>query len=204
MNEEELRKTLAANLVHYRKLANLTQGELAEILNYSDKSVSKWERGEGIPDLIVLSKLASLYHITLNDFVSVKQKRTLPNLKLKRLLVTLLSTCLVWVVAVFAFVILNLVNISLLGNNWLCFIYAIPLSAVIVLVLSSVWGNKVIWSISTSFLVWGILLSVYLSLFENNFWEIFLLGIPLQALVIMWFFFRSTLNKVNPFNRKGK
>ena len=41
----DIKLNLAENLVKYRKHFNLTQAELAEKLNYSDKAVSKWERG---------------------------------------------------------------------------------------------------------------------------------------------------------------
>lgn len=202
MNEDELKKILASNLIHYRKLANLTQGNLAEVLNYSDKSISKWERGEGVPDLLVLTKLADLYHITVNDLLSPKQKKHIPNQAKKKVLVTLLSVCILWLIAVTLFVLLNLF-VPTFVNSWLIFIYAIPLTAIIVLIFSSVWGNKIIWCVSTSILVWGVISSVYISFLQYNIWTIFLIGIPLQALIIMWFFFRNTLNKViTKFERK--
>ena len=65
---EELKKIIAKNLVTYRKQAHLTQAELAEKLGYSDKNVSKWERAEGVPDVLVLHQLAELYGVTVNDF----------------------------------------------------------------------------------------------------------------------------------------
>ena len=67
ITEEQLKKNFAARLAGYRRLAGLTQLELAEKLNYSDKSISKWERGEGLPDLYVVSQLADLFNITVND-----------------------------------------------------------------------------------------------------------------------------------------
>ncbi|MBR2054127.1 MAG: helix-turn-helix transcriptional regulator, partial [Clostridia bacterium] len=70
MQEETLRQSIARNLTFYRKLAGHTQAELAEQLNYSDKSVSKWERGEGVPDIYVLQQIAELYRITVNDLIS--------------------------------------------------------------------------------------------------------------------------------------
>ena len=65
---EELKKIIAKNLVTYRKQAHLTQAELAEKVGYSDKNVSKWERAEGVPDVLVLHQLAELYGVTVNDF----------------------------------------------------------------------------------------------------------------------------------------
>ena len=75
MDEMILRKVIAENLVYYRRQKGLTQLALAETLNYSDKSVSKWERGEGLPDITVLYRLAEFYEITVNDLVISPEER---------------------------------------------------------------------------------------------------------------------------------
>ena len=67
---------LAENLTYYRKAAGFTQLEIAEKFNYSDKSISKWERGEGVPDVFVLKALADLYGLTIDDFFNEEKKRT--------------------------------------------------------------------------------------------------------------------------------
>ena len=69
-NTNEINKKIAKNLSYYRKSANLTQAELAEKINYSDKSVSKWESGNGAPDIYILMQLADLFGVSLNDLVS--------------------------------------------------------------------------------------------------------------------------------------
>ena len=61
MNEDVLKKNVPEKITFYRKAAGLTQLELAEKLNYSDKSVSKWERGDGLPDITVLTNMAELF-----------------------------------------------------------------------------------------------------------------------------------------------
>ena len=58
-NEQNVRSIIASNLTKYRKNLGLTQLELAEKLNYSDKTLSKWERGESIPDIVTLKQLSS-------------------------------------------------------------------------------------------------------------------------------------------------
>ena len=68
-NEEQLKNRIAKNLTFYRENAGQTQLELAEKLNYSDKSISKWERGEGIPGVFVLTQIAQLYGVTVNDLL---------------------------------------------------------------------------------------------------------------------------------------
>ena len=51
---EDIRSIIANNLVILRRKKEMTQTELAEMLNNSDKAVSKWERGESVPDISVL------------------------------------------------------------------------------------------------------------------------------------------------------
>ena len=69
ITEEKLKENFSHNLACYRRRAGLTQLELAEKLNYSDKSVSKWERGESLPDIAVLKEIADLFGVTLDYLV---------------------------------------------------------------------------------------------------------------------------------------
>ena len=96
----DLKEIIAANLTRLRQQAGLTQLQLADMLNYSDKAVSKWERGESVPDLRVLIQLAEIYHITVDDIVKEQPEKVVKpklNLEKKHLLITLLSVGLVWV-----------------------------------------------------------------------------------------------------------
>ena len=99
-DETTIKKTNAENIAYYRKKIGLTQSELSEKINYSDKSVSKWERGDGLPDVLVLSELAELYGVTLNDLVSADHKKDPAKRRARtRIFVTLLSAGLPWLVA---------------------------------------------------------------------------------------------------------
>ena len=123
--EEQIRKNIANNIAFYRKLNEDTQAGLAEKLNYSDKSVSKWERGEGTPDVFVLTQLANLYDITVDDLI--REKPVAPRMRkhLSHTLIVLMSAALVWLVALLAFFSLHLVDVP---SAWLGFIYAIPVT----------------------------------------------------------------------------
>ncbi len=66
----ELKQIFAGNLSRLRLAHGWTQAELAEKLNYSDKTVSKWERGESIPDVSILKQISELFHISLDDLLS--------------------------------------------------------------------------------------------------------------------------------------
>ena len=203
MNDEKLKAILGSNIVAYRKRQGLTQAGLAEKLNYSDKAVSKWERGESMPDVLTLVQVADLFGISVNDLLT--DPNTLPEdtgivvgkmekavertLKRKadKLSILGLSSLLVWFVALLLFVIISSLGIA---KSWLAFFYAIPANAIVLLSLLSAWHdfrwNKTLISV----IVWGCLLSLYMSLLiflKVNIWKLFLLGIPGQLAVLLWF-----------------
>lgn len=203
MNDDTLRIRLGSNIASCRKQKGLTQADLAQKLNYSDKAVSKWERGESVPDVLILMQLAELFGITVNDLLAdpnilpekngpvVEKMEKVVEKTLKRkadkLSILGLSSVLVWFVALLIFVIVSSLEIE---KSWVAFFYAIPANAIVLLCLLSAWRdfrwNKTLISI----IVWGILLSLYVSLlmFVNvNIWKVFLLGIPGQIAVFLWF-----------------
>ena len=66
MDAEKLKIQIGSNIAFYRKQSGLTQAGLAEKLNYSDKAVSKWERGESIPDVLTLMQLSEQFEISID------------------------------------------------------------------------------------------------------------------------------------------
>ncbi len=203
MHDEKLKAILGANIAAYRKRQGLTQAGLAEKLNYSDKAISKWERGESMPDVLTLVQLAEHFGIAVNDLltdpnqlpeekgavVEKMEKAVEKTLKRKadKQSILGLSSILVWFVALLLFVVISSLGIA---KSWLAFIYAIPVNALVLLCLLSAWRdfrwNKTLISV----MIWGGLLSLYISLFifiKVNIWKLFLLGIPGQIAVFFWF-----------------
>lgn len=192
-DQDLLAVTIGKNLTRLRKMASLTQLELAEKLNYSDKSVSKWEQGNGIPDVRILMQLAELYGVTLDDLVRDQSDvKVMPKTakRRQRLITVLLSSGLCWLVAVIVFVGIGLFAPDF-SYAWLTFLYAVPATAIVVLVFSSVWHYKWARIISISVLVWSSLTCVYLTFLKYNIWLIFLIGIPLQILALFYFVWRK-------------
>lgn len=202
-NTNEINKKIAKNLSYYRKSANLTQAELAEKINYSDKSVSKWESGNGAPDIYILMQLADLFGVSLNDLVAgdtpEKPKKKSGGL---HLLIMLLSSGIVWLVATFFFVTMVLLKPN--GSWWLAFLYGVLANAILLVVYASIWHYRFLNFLSTSVLIWISLTCLYLtinavSLEEYSaLWCVFLLGIPLQVLEVLWAFFRYLFKKRKP------
>lgn len=196
MDEQvELRKLIAKNITLYRKQAGLTQAELAERINYTDKSVSKWERAEGVPDIYVLSKLAEIFDISVSDLLSKNLHTVGDRARQFKIIVSLLSVAIVWLVAVIAYVVVRLL-LPDFQNAFLAFIYAVPLMGIVLLVFCGVWHFRLGCCISASIIVWGIPLSVHLSYVAENSWLIYLIGIPLQIMVLLWFLLRIDLRKL--------
>ena len=214
MDDEKLKRQIGANIAAHRKNAGLTQAGLAEKLNYSDKAVSKWERGESIPDVLTMMVLAEQFNVTVNDLLSDpealpgnpgKLEKAMTQVSEKALkrkanknVILALSSTLVWFVALLAFVLLSSFDF-LEKYSCLLFFIAIPANAIVLLSLRSAWHdfrwNKALISI----IVWGSLLSIHVTLltaFQYNFWKIFLLGIPGQIAVLLWFrMFRPSRSK---------
>ena len=143
MDDEKIKARIGSNIASFRKAAGLTQAGLAEKLNYSDKAISKWERGESVPDVLTLMQR--------------------------------------------------------IPGSWVAFVYAIPVNAIVLLSLRSAWGmfswNRALISV----IVWGSLTSLYISLLvftHANVWKLFLLGIPGQIAIFLWFrMFRKPARK---------
>lgn len=191
MNEQTIRQNVAKKLTAYRKRANLTQSELAERLNYSDKSISKWERGDGLPDLLVLASLSELYGVPIDEFLKDSPlKRPFQTQRQRRILITLLSGGLVWFVATVVFFILTLAEVPL---AWLCFLAALPVCAIVCTVFAHLWGNTLLQLLAVSILVWALAVLthlVFLQFFSfNGGTLIYVVAAVLQVLVLLWYYF---------------
>lgn len=201
MDSEKLKMQVGCNIAACRKKAGMTQAELAMKLNYTDKAVSKWERGESVPDLPTLVQLAELFDISLDSLTAdpnalpentgaVQQtmgrvvEKTLKRKADKRIIVWL-SSLIVWFVATLAFVIVASARIP---YGWLAFLFAVPADAIVVLCLRSAWRDFRSNLGLISVIMWGSLACVFavLALALEPYWLIFLLGIPGQLAIILW------------------
>ena len=197
----ELKSVIAKNLIKYRKENGLTQQELAEKLNYSDKSISKWERGEGVPDIYILKQIAELYNVTVNDIIGMEkiENNATPTINKNKnhVLITLMSIGLVWLVATIIFAILKIIFPNTLTISY-CYIYAIPVSFIVLYIFNRIWFKiKLINFTSVSLIFWTTLFSFYWTIkdFFDNFGVLFFIGIPFQIIVIFWYLMDRKKNK---------
>ena len=191
-------KIVAENLVYYRKAAGYTQLEIAEKLNYSDKSISKWERGEGAPDIFVLKTLATFYGVTMDDFFHTEKKKVGRSQKKRHWYITSLSVALVWIVIAIAFAVL-MIAIPKVYPWWILFLHALIGTFVITTVFSSIWRRLEYQLISISGIIWSVCLATYFSVhmvlpMEYD-WLIIITGVPMEILEVLWFLSRRSARK---------
>lgn len=210
MDEEQVKARIGANIAFYRKRAGLTQAGLGEKLNYSDKAVSKWERGESIPDVLTMMQIAAQFAVSVDDLLGDVNalpdnpstlERAMSQVSEKALkrkanknIILALTTTLVWFVALLVFVVLFSIG---LPHSALAFLYAVPVNAIVLLSLRSAWHDFRWNKALISAIVWGSLASVYASILafvHTNAWTVFLLGIPGQIAIFLWFRMYQTIH----------
>lgn len=192
----DLRETVAKNISELRQAASMTQLMLAQKLNYSDKAISKWERGESFPDIFMLKSIADLFGVSVDylfceDHTEAKQRSAAENrlAHRNRVIISFLANMLIWLIATVAFVTMQLVHPNAPLPDWMVFFYALPLSAVVALVFNSIWGRPKLNYIIITCMTWAVLLAfymTYLTVFGLNIWIIFVIGIPVQIIIFLW------------------
>lgn len=217
IKETELRDKISKNLIYYRKKNGYTQGDVAKLISYSDKAVSKWERGFGLPDILVLSNLAEIYNISVSDLIGDKKEDfdliagdiEDPQIYLnkKHKLIAYMSMGLVWLLAsilffTFQMVFRNRENLKF----YLFFIYSIPATFIVALVFNILWGKRKLDAIIESLLPWSlafaIIITIYPNLNDPTIFFILLIPTSFQALIILWNTFLITKIKFKNKNNK--
>lgn len=215
----ELKSTIAKNIQELRLQKGLTQLELAQMLHYSDKAVSKWERGESVPEISTLVAIADLFDVPLDYLVreehsipqedsfspslipreeAPKPAKQLDERQLKnRAIITLMGILLVWFIALLIYVIIDMICKEAVAHL-LAFAYAAPVSMLIWLIFNSIWFNRRRNYLIISLMMWSLIAAIHITFFicQINIWQIYLLGLPGQLVIILW-------SKLKPSKKQG-
>lgn len=200
--EDKVKRNIAKNILFHRKRLNLTQAELADKLNYSDKSISKWERGDGVPDIYVLNTLAEFFGVTVDELISDEN----PSSKFvkpshaeqkRRVMVSSMYAAIVWIVATLVYFGTRVAQVK--WNDWLSFVYAVPASLLVYSIFYTVWKQKKMVFIFSSAILWSLAAALFLSLDFPNKFLLFIVAVPVQILLILLF-----LNLINMHFFKDK
>lgn len=186
---KDIKSVVSANLGALRKQRGITQAELAEKLNYSDKAISRWEKGDTLPDLNVLYEICEFYGITMNDLTSEECTapeidQTFKNQRMYRIWICALAGVSVWLFATLWFVF------NLPEPLWITFLWAVPISCGAVILIGRTMFNWIVHFVLASVTVWSTIASLYFHILffasGDNFWYLFIVGVPLQAMVFIF------------------
>lgn len=184
------REIIAKNLVKLREANRLTQAELAEQLNYTDKAISKWERGESLPDVLTLKKVATILGTDVNFILSphdeeefLAKKKSLFKIQ-NRIAICALAVTVVWLIATLVFVYYKIYEQI---DLWQSFIAAVPASCLVLFIFIQRWyaHQKTFSFITLSLFMWSLIAFVYLSSLSLNMWALFFVGVPVQVIFIL-------------------
>ena len=189
MQLSELKLISASNLIKLRTGAGLTQAELGEKLNYSDKTISKWERGEAIPDAYVLTQMAEIFGVTVDYLLSSHDAWESPEQQAARQeeagysvnMIIAISVLGVWTMALTIFVLLWLFDIIL----WETFIVALPVSILTYMVLICVFRRRRHLQFVIAAFVLSLFILLYFTLPMQKPWQLFLIAIPAEIIVFL-------------------
>lgn len=206
---KDIKGIVAKNMTELRQANNMTQLELSEKLNYSDKTISKWERAESTPDISVLAEMAELFGVTLDYFIKEehteadpaekKEEQAKPRAvesKYNRRIIAYIAESIVWLIAIFAFIITSLI-VGRLSFQYLYFIYALPVAMIVKLVFNSVWFNPRHNYYIISILIWSILAAIHITFlyFGINVALVYLLGVAIEIVIVLWSFLKKPPKK---------
>ena len=208
MQLEELKLVAAGNLINLRTAAGLTQAELGAKLNYSDKSISKWERGEAIPDAYVLTQMAELFGVTvdyiLSSHTSWEPTRTPEDPKqdvvYSTSVIIAIAVLGVWTLALTAFVALWIGG----QVHWNIFVAAFPVSVLTWLVLLCVFKRIRYLKFIVALFVLSLFAAAYLLFLNHNPWQIFLILVMAEALVFLSFHVQKRPRKQPRREKQGE
>ncbi len=187
MQLEELKLITASNIIKLRTTAGFTQAELGQALNYSDKTISKWERGEAIPDAYVLLRMGEIFGVSVDYLLSShdswqapeEESETLPSYSAN--VIIAISVIGVWTASLAAFIILWILDIIC----WKIFIGTLPVSILTYMVLICVFRKRKYLQLVIGLFVLSLFVALYFFVPSANPWQLFLLAIPAEIIVFL-------------------
>ena len=197
---KNLNEVISNNIKELRKANKLTQYELAEKLNYSNKAISRWESGEVIPDVSTLNRLCEIFNIPLSrifeENINIKKVKKYYKMQIgNKLAISLLAVLVVWLAATIVFVGFNITHNA---NYWQLFVWAIPCSCIVGVIFNSIWGKTMFNFLILSLLNWSTILAIYLTIQQYDLWVMFIVCLPIQVGILLW----SNITKNNLNSRK--
>ncbi len=191
--ENNIRQLIGINICELRKSKKMTQADLAQMLNYSDKAISRWEKGNTLPDIDILLKICDIFGVQfeylITDNTDKEKYKKIEKADMgNRITIVLLGVTLVWFLATIIYV-----YAGIRGTKWWqVFIWAVPIMALLLETFNRQWGRKFFSLFSLTLLNWGLITAIYLQFLSYNMWLLFLLGAPIQVCILLWYNIKTT------------
>ena len=190
MQLEELKLITASNLINLRTGAGMTQAELGAKLNYSDKTISKWERAEAIPDAYVLTQIAEIFQVSVDSLlrshdewkpIPVEEPET-EKISYSTTRIIGVAVISIWTLALTVFVALWMAGIIV----WQAFVIALPVSILVYMILTIKFHRKGHLQFIIAAFVFSLFVAGYLLCYpQYNPWQVFLILIPAEIIVFL-------------------
>lgn len=205
--EEQIKKHFAQKLIELRKSKSMTQFQLAEELNYSDKAVSKWERAESIPDAFTLLKIAKLFSVPLDllldsEYIppvkdedeSESRADKLKGKNAKHVFIPFIAALGTYFIAsIIFFVFKNIPSVQSYAP--LSFQYATVAVFIVLTVFSSLWWKRIWQCLCVSGIIWSVGLCMTYPVYMENFKYFLVPCAILQCVCILIYVFVYFLKK---------
>ncbi|MDO5330763.1 MAG: helix-turn-helix transcriptional regulator [Bacillota bacterium] len=196
---EDLSAIVGKNLVSLRKAKGLTQQQLANMLHYSDKSISKWELGYAIPSVDILKEFADFYGVTIDsllvpmdkdkvdEIVKANDEKIDPNNANKAIILALVNISIVGIC-------ITIIISGLLMNTgrvaWYMLLWMVPACLFASTALCKAFYKNLSSVVLLSASIWTLLLAFgfHYQFFTDppqNIWYILFIGLPVQAIIIL-------------------
>lgn len=224
----DIKAIVKENLIRLRREHKLTQLELSQKINYSDKAISRWETGEVTPDVETLAHLAELYEIPITAFflppdaVPSKQEKRLRKAskkaaaraekaaaraekaarkqanktaspqdckkekdptRVRRIALFVFSLCFLWALILFIFFVLLTLAVK---GAWLTFLWGVCATFATLFFFFRPFPHRAPRMVFSSLFSWCLLVCIYLQIGNYALFPILFLGIPAQALLLLY------------------
>lgn len=199
----ELKLITASNIIKLRTEAGMTQAELGARLNYSDKTISKWERGEAIPDAYVLTQIAEIFHVTVDYILSshtawVAPVEETPEPSYSVEIIIALTMVAIWTTSLTIFVMLWLFDYIVPQ----VFLVTLPISLLVYMILICAFKRRKYLSVVVAAFVLSLLLMLYFLLPVRRPWQLFIIAVPALVIIFLSFNIRANQDKFSVFSKK--
>lgn len=187
MDLNELKLISASNIIKLRTGKGMTQAELGAKLNYSDKTISKWERGEAIPDAYVLTQLSELFGVSVDFILSSHDKWEKPREnEVEEVRYSVEHVIAIVVIGVLTAYLIAFVTLWLMGIvEWRLSLFALSSALLVYLILICVYKRTRQLQYVIALFVASLFLIIYFFLPVATPWQLFLILVPAEVLVFL-------------------